>query len=107
MLVASRRGVPAARPGGFGALFAGVTAPAIAWLQVVVGAGAAGALGWWAADPLAGIGLALVMLTGIAGSVGWTRHLVRVLGGVTGDVFGAMVEVTTTLVLLGGALVIT
>ena len=28
VLVASRRGVPAARPGGFGALFAGVTPPA-------------------------------------------------------------------------------
>lgn len=107
VLVASRRGVPAARTGGFGALFAGVTPPAIAWLQVVVGAGAAAALGWWATGPLVGIGLALVMLAGIAGSVGWTRHLVRVLGGVTGDVFGAMVEVTTTLVLLGGALVIT
>lgn len=107
VLVASRRGVPSARAGGFGALFAGVTPPAIAWLHVVVGAGGVGALGWWTAGPPAGIGLAVVLLVGIAGSVVWTRHLARVLGGVTGDIFGAMIEVTTAVVLLGGALVLT
>ncbi|MBI3685883.1 MAG: adenosylcobinamide-GDP ribazoletransferase [Actinobacteria bacterium] len=82
-----RRGVPAARPGGLGALVAG-TQPvglAVAW---TIGLGL---LGWWAGGWLGPLGvLAAVLVT-----AGALAHLTRRIGGVTGDVLGAICEVST------------
>jgi adenosylcobinamide-GDP ribazoletransferase len=92
--LACRRGVPAARPDGLGALVAG-TVPG--WLVAV------------AAMPLAGIGLAadpdrpwlgpLAVLLGLAAAALLVRHVTRRLGGVTGDVLGACVELAGTIAL--------
>jgi adenosylcobinamide-GDP ribazoletransferase len=82
------RGIPPARPEGLGALVAGtvpVTA-ALAW-TVVLAALAVTAAPW--TGPLA-------VVAGLAAAIGLTRHAVRRFGGVTGDVFGACVEVATT-----------
>jgi adenosylcobinamide-GDP ribazoletransferase len=85
---ACRRGVPAARPDGLGALVAG-TVPAWA---AVVGTLAVAAVAVPAVPgrpwqgPLAG-------LAGLAAALLLTRHAVRRLGGITGDVLGACVEV--------------
>ncbi len=90
--------IPPARPDGFGALVAGsVTGPVVvagsaatlvltAVLAVVTGAPA----GYW----LGGVVIAW------AGCLGVRRLATRRLGGMTGDVFGALVEVGTCLTLL-------
>ncbi|TYB95179.1 adenosylcobinamide-GDP ribazoletransferase [Micromonospora sp. WP24] len=94
--LACRRGVPAARPEGLGALVAGtVGPPAVALGAVAVALVAAAAVpGRPWQGPLA-VGVALAV------AVALLAHVVRRLGGVTGDVLGATVEVVTTLVYLG------
>ena len=97
-------GSPAARPGGFGALVAGQTPAAdrelaVALLGCAVAAAGLAAGGW----ALAARGLA-AMAAGLL--AGWLVRLVtaRRLGGMTGDVFGAILEVSTTAVLVTCAL---
>lgn len=100
--VACRQGVPSARPGGLGATVAGSVRP-VQLTVVLLITFAAGALGgrlaglaWWS-GPLA---VALVVAT--------TELLVRRartrLGGITGDVIGAAVEIGTTAALIGLAI---
>jgi adenosylcobinamide-GDP ribazoletransferase len=89
--LACRRGVRSARPGGLGALVAGSVHPAAAALLALAALGAAAALGW--AYPVAmAVGLAVsLVLTGLAE---------RRLGGITGDVLGALAELTTAATLV-------
>ncbi|WBB79927.1 adenosylcobinamide-GDP ribazoletransferase [Micromonospora sp. WMMD882] len=94
--VACRRGVPAARPDGLGALVAGTVGPVAALAGVV-----AVALPAVAAVPGRPWQGPLAVLAALAVVLLLLRHLVRRLGGVTGDVLGAVVEVTTTLVYVG------
>ncbi|MEV6377223.1 adenosylcobinamide-GDP ribazoletransferase [Micromonospora musae] len=94
--LACRRGVPAARPEGLGALVAGtVGPPAVALGAVAVALVAAAAVPGrpWQGPIAVGVALAV--------AVALLAHVVRRLGGVTGDVLGATVEVVTTLVYLG------
>ncbi|WP_012183640.1 adenosylcobinamide-GDP ribazoletransferase [Salinispora arenicola] len=94
--VACRRGLPAARPDGLGALVAGtVGPPALAAGTVAV------ALLAFAAVPDRPWQGPLVVAAALATAVWLLRHVVRRLGGITGDVLGATVEVVTTLVYLG------
>ena len=82
-------GPPAAVDEGLGALVAGTVRRwvAVTWTVVVVGAGAAS--GGVARAPVAVlVGLALAWLLG--------RHALRRVGGITGDVLGALCEVATT-----------
>ncbi|MGW0085878.1 adenosylcobinamide-GDP ribazoletransferase [Streptomyces sp. NPDC003393] len=101
LTLAARRGVPAARPEGLGAAVAGVVPVpgALAAVLVVTGAaGAAGAgLGMRAALLAAGAVIAALLVAELL-----LRHCTRRLGGVTGDVFGALAEAaaTSALVLL-------
>jgi adenosylcobinamide-GDP ribazoletransferase len=99
---AARRGVPAARSSGFGTLVAdGISTGAVAAATIGVlgfGALAAGAAGinviWTVAAQLAALAVAW-----------WLRvHAGRRLGGMTGDVFGALIETATAAVLIGVAL---
>ncbi len=97
--LACRRGVPAARPNGLGALVAGtVPGPVVAGLAVAVAAGA----GWavpgrpWQGPVVVAVALLTVLVL--------LRHAVRRFGGITGDVLGAVAEVATTLTLAGLAL---
>jgi adenosylcobinamide-GDP ribazoletransferase len=91
---------PAARPHGFGALIAGaatrrtkVSAAAVL-VAAVAAAGAAAGGPLLAVRGVAAVGLALVLAAAVR------RVAVRRLGGMTGDVFGAMVELSTAAVLL-------
>lgn len=93
---ACRRGVPAARPDGLGALVAGTVGPvvlAVATTAVALVAVAAVPGRPWQ-GPLAVAGALAIALLAL-------RHAVRRFGGVTGDVLGAAVEVGTTLCYLG------
>ncbi|RZU77322.1 cobalamin-5'-phosphate synthase [Micromonospora kangleipakensis] len=94
--VACRRGVPAARPEGLGALVAGTVGP----VALVVGTVAVALLAVPAAPGRPWQG-PLAVVAALAVAVGLLGHAVRRLGGVTGDVLGATVEIVTTLVYLG------
>ncbi|NED95569.1 adenosylcobinamide-GDP ribazoletransferase [Phytoactinopolyspora alkaliphila] len=98
------RGVPAARPDGLGAVVAGSVGRVAATTAVVLVTAAfagglaltgapPGALPWWGAAVAAGAALlaAAVVL----------RRCVRRFGGVTGDVLGAVVEVSLAVGLVG------
>lgn len=101
--VACRRGLPAARPGGLGAVVAG-TVPTVAaaatWVVVATVLSLAWGLigGSWPAG-------VLTTLFALAAGLLLLAWCVRRLGGVTGDVLGACVEVTFTVLLLGAAAV--
>ena len=98
-------GSPAARPGGFGALVAGRTSP-LARTLVVVLLGCAIVVAGLASDGagLAVRGLVAALIGLLAGGL---LQLVarRRLGGMTGDVFGAIVEVSAAAVLVTCVLV--
>jgi adenosylcobinamide-GDP ribazoletransferase len=98
-------GTRAAAPDGMGALVAGTVRPLVArtWLVLLpVLAGAALAL-----DPDATRGSALRSLIGVGACLAATgatevlrRHALRRVGGITGDVLGALSEVATTVALV-------
>jgi adenosylcobinamide-GDP ribazoletransferase len=88
---ACRRGVPAARGTGLGALVAGTVPAAIPVALTLAALAAAFALG---------IIVAVGVAAGLAASLALTMLAVRRLGGITGDVLGALVEVATAVCLL-------
>ena len=98
LLLCCARGVPSARPGGLGDTYTqtvsvalaaaiwGALAVALAWLAPVVG------IAWWR-GPLAAVLAAAVVLVVLV-------RATRRFGGVTGDVFGAAVELALATLLL-------
>jgi adenosylcobinamide-GDP ribazoletransferase len=97
-------GSPAARPGGFGALVAGQTSVLARALSIVLLTAAVLAAGL----AIGGAGLAARGVaaagTGLLAGTAMRFIAVRRLGGTTGDVFGAVLEVSATAVLLACAL---
>jgi adenosylcobinamide-GDP ribazoletransferase len=88
---ACRPAVPCARPGGLGSLVAGTVPVWSAAVVSVVVLAAASAMA---------LPLGAAVIVGLAASAVLLGHAVRRLGGVTGDVFGALVEVAVTAALL-------
>ena len=90
LALACRREVPAARPDGLGRVVAssvgplGLTAGVLLLLALATGAGLLAARPWWQ-GLLAGV-LAVAVVVGLV------AHVVRRLGGISGDVLGASVE---------------
>ena len=98
LLIGCRQGVPAARPGGLGSAVAGSVSTSVVlavWaltgLVVAVLAPPAG-VAWWT-------GLGAVLLAGLV-AYGVVRLAVHRLGGITGDVLGATVELSLLALLL-------
>lgn len=99
---AAVRGIRNAGPTGFGPMIAGnvPVSAAVAWTAAVLGSGAAVAvacsvpLGW------------ILLPQGIAIAGAWLlrEHAGRRLGGMTGDVFGALIESATVVTLIEVAL---
>jgi adenosylcobinamide-GDP ribazoletransferase len=91
--------VPAARGSGFGTMVAGtvgpITAACVSAAVLAVGGVLAMATG---ANPAGWVITQLISLT-----LAWSlrRALTRRLGGITGDVFGALIEASTMVVLIG------
>ncbi|MFC7344130.1 adenosylcobinamide-GDP ribazoletransferase [Saccharopolyspora griseoalba] len=90
-----RRGVPAARPEGLGALVAG-SQPT--WLVA----------GWWLALATLGFLAGHHVLVGVLAAAAllqvFVQHATRRFGGINGDVLGASSELATTVVLIAAAL---
>lgn len=102
-VLACTRGIPPARPDGLGALVAG-TIPRIAsaaWVILIV-IGSFG-VGVWLGAP-GGWAMPLAVAIGIALALALVARSRRRLGGITGDVLGASVEVATTAALVALAL---
>jgi adenosylcobinamide-GDP ribazoletransferase len=89
--LACRRGVSSARPSGLGALVAGTVRPAAVLALAVAAVGGAVVLGVVYAVAVAVALLCSVLLTTLAA---------RRLGGITGDVLGAVAELATAACLL-------
>lgn len=93
------RGVPGARADGLGSTYVGSVAPMLTllvWILAAVVAGVAvgwAGVGWWHGPLAVALALAAVCLV--------VLRAVRRLGGVTGDVFGACVEIAFAVVLVG------
>lgn len=94
---ATVQGIPGARPGGFGSLFTGITSPLQAALDAVAVLLVCAASGWLASGSVA---LAAVFVVAALASWAvawrWQEHLLRRLGGLTGDTFGSLIEVSQT-----------
>ena len=94
--VACRRGVPAARVNGLGVAVLGSVSPVVAWgvwlsAQAVLVVAAALSGRWW-------LGLVAGVLS-ITAVLTLVRRAVRRLGGSTGDVLGAAVEIALTIMI--------
>lgn len=99
LTLAARTGVAAARPEGLGAVVAGtvpVRGALLAAVVVAVAAGGAGAL----LGTYGVLGSVLAVLLGCGAAELLLRHCTRRLGGVTGDVFGALEETASTVALV-------
>ncbi|MGN6250187.1 MAG: adenosylcobinamide-GDP ribazoletransferase [Marmoricola sp.] len=99
LAVCCARPVPAARADGLGAGPAGtvpVAAAALSWLLAAAALAAActtASVPWWRGVVAAALGLGVTLLV--------VRRATRRLGGITGDVLGAAVELAWAAVLLG------
>jgi adenosylcobinamide-GDP ribazoletransferase len=92
--LACSRGIPAARPAGLGALVAGSVRKMPAAALALAALAAAAAVGWI---------YAIAMAAGLAASTAAMRLAARRLGGITGDVLGAIAEVAATACLIATA----
>ena len=95
---ACRRGVAAARPSGLGAMVAGTVRPAVAAGITLA------ALAVAVSVVRTGLTLPLAVVAGLAAAFVLQRHAVRRLGGITGDVLGALIETAATVTLVVAAM---
>jgi len=95
---ACRPGIPAARAEGLGALVAGTVA--WPWLAVTTAAAVLAAVGVALVGAVGVVAAVLAVVAGLAAAEVLLQLCVRRFGGITGDVLGALVEITTLVALL-------
>jgi len=91
VMLACRQGVPSARSDGLGAMVAGTVHPLAGTLLAAAALVTSAAIGWT---------YAVAMTVGLIVSLALTAVAVRRLGGITGDVLGAVAETATAVCLL-------
>jgi len=98
-LLGAHRSVPSARAEGFGAYVAGSQSSVVLVIEaaVVLGFGA----GMAAAVDASVVGWVVAQAAALVVTTAFLLHTRGRLGGVTGDVFGALVEIATALTLAG------
>jgi adenosylcobinamide-GDP ribazoletransferase len=102
VVLAAARGIPSARPKGFGALVAGTVGRPAQVIAVAATVGiAAFPLGW--GGQYISVQLLAAVFVGLAVAIWWRRRVVRRIGGVTGDVFGSVVELSSVAALVAVA----
>lgn len=99
LTLASRQGVPAARPEGLGAVVAATVPVGRAVLVAAVTVGLCAAAGA-VFGPYGALHHALAVLGALAAAELLLRHCVTRFGGVTGDVFGGVAEAAATVALV-------
>ncbi|MGW6136945.1 adenosylcobinamide-GDP ribazoletransferase [Streptomyces sp. NPDC055140] len=100
LTLASRAGVPPARPEGLGAAVAGTVPVRGALLAAAVTVCAAGAAGAVTGPAYGAVRGAAAAVLGCCAAELLLRHCVRRFGGVTGDVFGGVAETAATAALV-------
>ncbi|MYR05171.1 adenosylcobinamide-GDP ribazoletransferase [Gordonia sp. SID5947] len=101
-VVGARRGLPAAHPEGFGALVADSQRTSIVvWAGIATVA--ALATGWGIDDFSAVQAVQSVIVVAVVTGFGWwfTRHCARRIGGASGDILGAGIELGVTFSVVG------
>jgi adenosylcobinamide-GDP ribazoletransferase len=104
VIVATGPAFPPARPGGFGALVAGRTPASTCLLAVAVLLLAVSGAGLLAGGAELAGRLAAATVAGLLTAAGLCRLARAQLGGLTGDVYGAVIELSTAAVLVTLAL---
>ncbi|RFS85457.1 adenosylcobinamide-GDP ribazoletransferase [Actinomadura spongiicola] len=97
---ACRVGVPPARSGGLGALVAGTVPARAAWAATAAVLVVAAAVGAAFGGPGGAVRAAAAVVVALGAALALLGHAVRRLGGVTGDVLGALVETAMTAALV-------
>jgi len=101
-LAAAHPRMPNARPGGFGSLVTGAAPTAVLAGWVIADLAAGGLVAWACGADVAGWVVGQAVALAVCGA--FLAHVRRRIGGVTGDVYGALVELGTVLTLAAFAL---
>jgi adenosylcobinamide-GDP ribazoletransferase len=93
----------AARPDGFGALIAGTTGRGSRWAAAIALVAVTGAAAAAAGGPALVVRGVVAILAGLAAAAWLRAAACRRLGGMTGDVYGALIEISAATVLVAVA----
>lgn len=101
------KSIPPARPDGLGSMVAATVSPTAAALTTAAVLAAGLALGWLTSSGIGRLlGAAAAVLLAVVTSLLTSRRARRAIGGTTGDVLGATVEIALPVALLTLALVV-